>query len=196
MTMLRINEIFHSLQGEGHYTGTPAVFVRFAGCNLHCDFCDTNHTPYTEYTLEQLTREVHTTAPSTRHLIFTGGEPSLQLTQEIIDTFHSLGYCIHVETNGTRPLPEGIDWVTCSPKYSLPVIAHIDEMKVVFENTPESLQFIEQCTIIPARDYRLQPCYVPDDKQRQKIINATVDYILNHPHWNLSLQIHKYLGLR
>lgn len=194
-TPLRINEIFYSLQGEGHHAGRPAVFVRFAGCNLSCPFCDTNHSAATDYTLSQLIAEVEALSP-VRRVIFTGGEPSLQLTQDIIDSFHTHGYTIHVETNGTRALPQGIDWVTCSPKYALPAIDHIDEVKVVFDGSEDNLRLIGECAAIEAADYRLQPCDVPDDSERQRILRDTIAYTLANPKWSLSLQTHKLLGLR
>ncbi|MDE6378229.1 MAG: 7-carboxy-7-deazaguanine synthase QueE, partial [Duncaniella sp.] len=114
--VMKVNEIFYSLQGEGYFTGTPAVFLRLSGCNLHCSFCDTRHETYEELShVEILARLAQ--YPS-HHLIVTGGEPSLQLDDLLVDMLHDAGYFIQVETNGTTPLPEAVDWVTCSPTHA------------------------------------------------------------------------------
>ena len=134
--MKRINEIFHSLQGEGRHTGTPAVFVRFSGCNLHCPFCDTDHAVGREMSDEEIIAEVR------RHdvplVVLTGGEPSLQLDAPFLKKLkEATGATIAIETNGTHPLPPGIDWVTLSPKTGiadrdLPIVLdRADEIKVV-----------------------------------------------------------------
>ena len=119
----RINEIFYSLQGEGFHSGTPAVFVRFSGCNLACPFCDTDFSAYEEMTARQIAERVEALLPeetlSLRSpiIVLTGGEPALQVDRELLIGLHTLlSLPIHIETNGTLPLPEEIDWVTCSPK--------------------------------------------------------------------------------
>ena len=112
--MYRINEIFYSLQGEGANSGTPAVFVRFAGCNLHCPFCDTDFDTYTEMTAEEILDEIGQYPAD--FVVLTGGEPSLQVDDALVDAMHSRDLVIAVETNGTHPLPDNIDWVTVSPK--------------------------------------------------------------------------------
>ena len=132
----RINEIFYSLQGEGYFTGTPAVFLRFSGCNLKCGFCDTRHEEFTLMSPADIIGNV-SKFPS-RHIVVTGGEPSLQLDSLLIDMLHEEGFFIQIETNGTKRLPEGIDWVTCSPKSDAKgncdvKLRHIDELKVVYE---------------------------------------------------------------
>ena len=128
---MRINEIFYSLQGEGHYTGTPAVFIRFSGCNLKCPFCDTRHEEGTLMSDEEILAEVR--KYPARTVILTGGEPSLWIDEAFIALLHRAGKYICIETNGTRPLPEGIDWVTCSPKQGgVLKLARMDEVKVVF----------------------------------------------------------------
>ncbi|MDE5658069.1 MAG: 7-carboxy-7-deazaguanine synthase QueE, partial [Muribaculaceae bacterium] len=96
---MKINEIFYSLQGEGHWTGTPAVFIRFSGCNLHCDFCDTEHNSGQELSVDEIISEA--SKYPTLHIIFTGGEPTLQLTRSLVDRLHQLGKYLHIETNGT-----------------------------------------------------------------------------------------------
>lgn len=192
---MKINEIFYSLQGEGHYTGRAAIFVRLSGCNLRCSFCDTNHEPHQEYSLEDILHEI--AAFPTRHLIFTGGEPALQLTADNIAFFKNHGYYIQVETNGTRELPKGIDWVTCSPKFEFCRNAeirlnHIDELKVVYNGTNDMTVY----NAINAATYALQPCDTGDESRNTHIVKQAIDYILSHPKWRLSLQTHKTLHIR
>ena len=128
--MKKINEIFYSLQGEGFHTGTPAVFVRFSGCNLKCSFCDTRHEEGTLMSDEEILQAI--SAFPSNVVILTGGEPSLWIDQAFIDLLHRAGKYICIETNGTNPLPEGIDWVTCSPKGAPLRVTHMDEVKVVY----------------------------------------------------------------
>lgn len=190
----RINEIFYSLQGEGYFTGTPAVFLRMSGCNLKCSFCDTDHEDYTEMSPVQIAEALR--AYPARHVVITGGEPSLQLDQMLVDLLHDEGWFIQIETNGTNQLPEEIDWVTCSPKPGptgeITVrLRHIDELKVVYEG-----QDVESiANSIPAMHYFLQPC----SSQRYpggSNTPETVAYILTHPHWRLSLQTHKLIDIQ
>ena len=129
--MRKINEIFYSLQGEGFHTGTPAVFVRFSGCNLRCSFCDTRHEEGVMMTDEEIVEKV-SSFPA-RMVILTGGEPSLWIDKALISRLREAGKQICIETNGTRPLPDGIDWVTCSPKENAPVVLErVDEIKAGF----------------------------------------------------------------
>ena len=138
--MYRVNEIFYTLQGEGAHNGIPAVFVRFSGCNLRCPWCDTDFTDSNEMTAEQIVAEVVELydIPNERHkmCVLTGGEPSLQVDKTLIDALHEAGFYIGIETNGTRPLPEGIDWITCSPKEGTKLaLRKANEVKVVFTGT-------------------------------------------------------------
>lgn len=201
---MRVNEIFYSIQGEGHYTGTPAVFVRLAGCNLNCWFCDTEFHSFTEMSEDEIVAEA-SQYPS-RYMVITGGEPTLQLTASLTSKLHATGFYIMLETNGTQPLPEGciVDWITCSPKCpstnaQQPSIIHplhiqrIDELKVVYEGTEQDMS---QYDVIQAKEYRMQPCYTGDRQKDTFITNQTIDYILAHPKWRLSLQTHKILGVR
>lgn len=201
---MKVNEIFYSLQGEGHYTGTPAVFVRFAGCNLRCWFCDTDFEKGDEMNEDEIVEAV--LQYPTRYVVITGGEPTLQVTASLCDKLRAHGLYLMMETNGTRPLPEGcqIDWITCSPKLidvedgkrkiATIRLRHIDELKVVFEDSPtQDMALYEQ---IPATEYRLQPCDTQDPLCNQAILNKTIKYILQHPKWKLSLQTHKILHVR
>lgn len=179
--MRKINEIFYSLQGEGFHTGTPAVFVRFSGCNLKCDFCDTRHEEGTLMSDEEILRAV--SAYPTQTVILTGGEPSLWIDQAFTDLLHRAGKYICVETNGTNPLPADIDWVTCSPKGAPIRLKHIDEVKVVYTG-----QDVTEYARMEASWHFLQPCSCRNTKE-------VVDYILHHPEWRLSLQTHKLIHI-
>ena len=200
-TIYHINEIFYSLQGEGFHTGRPAVFVRFAGCNLRCPFCDTDFSHSEPMTAEQIARRVfdYSTHPHTL-IVLTGGEPSLQVDNELVDALHAHQQTVTIETNGTRPVPDNIDWVTLSPKAvpaaeSKVVLTQADEVKVVFTESTEKLLPLWRTTI-RASHYYLQPCAQPGTEPIQTNTEAVVEYILSHPDWKLSLQTHKYLRIR
>lgn len=191
--MMRINEIFYSLQGEGRHTGTPAVFVRFAGCNLKCSFCDTDHSRYVEMTEEEIVEEVRQ-FPA-RFVVITGGEPSMQVTASLIEKLHAEGCYVAMETNGTYELPEDcqIDWITCSPKEKPLKLHRIDELKVVYEGNDEG---VDRYANVEAKEYRLQPCDVKDETQNKANLQGAIDYCLKHPKWKLSLQTHKIINVR
>ncbi len=181
---LAVNEIFCSLQGEGFHTGTAAVFVRLSGCNLRCGFCDTDHSGFRRMSANEIVREV-TGYPAVT-VILTGGEPSLQPIGPLVDMLHEAGRRVHIETNGTMPLPPSIDWVTCSPKEGgKVVIDHCDELKVVYTG-----QDVESLAAqIHAGNLFLQPCSGRNTAE-------VIEYILGHPWWRLSLQTHRILDIR
>lgn len=202
--MYRINEIFLSLQGEGFWTGTPMVFVRFSGCNLHCPFCDTDHSAFREMTGEQLLKAVREAGKGCRRICLTGGEPSLQADGALIQVLHEAGYRLHIETNGTRPLPEGLDWITLSPKADVPalkgdgtvVLPEAHEVKLVFDGSlpPET---IARWAAFPAAWHFLQPCDTGDPVRNAALLEQTLATIQAAPDsWRLSLQTHKLLGIR
>lgn len=181
--MKKINEIFYSLQGEGFHTGMPAVFVRFSGCNLKCSFCDTKHEEGRIMSEKGIIDEV--CKYPCRMVILTGGEPGLWIDKELIDMLHQAGKYICIETNGTCALPDGIDWVTCSPKQGAPIrLEHIDELKVVYTG-----QDVSPYLHIHASQYFLQPCSCLNTEE-------VIDYILTHPQWRLSLQTHKLIHIQ
>ena len=221
--MYRVNEIFFTLQGEGAHSGIPAVFVRFSGCNLRCPWCDTEFAEFTDMTADEIVEEMLALydAPNERRkmCVLTGGEPSLQVNKELIDTLHRAGFYICIETNGTRPLPEGIDWITCSPKmkyHSHQPMANgteepttlalhkVNEVKVVFTGTYNPEIWRSQ---LEAEHWMLQPLRYNgewllmsgiDDFEidTNDNLDETVRYILAHPFWRLSVQLHKIAGLR
>lgn len=181
--MRKINEIFYSLQGEGFFTGMAAVFVRFSGCNLRCSFCDTKHEKGTMMTDREILQAI-AQYPS-EIVILTGGEPALWIDDAFVEMLHDAGKYVCIETNGTRALPEKIDWVTCSPKEHAPVVLlHIDEVKVVYTG-----QDLASSAALKAAWHYLQPCSGRNTKE-------VVEYILHHPKWRLSLQTHKLIDIQ
>ena len=181
--MRKINEIFYSLQGEGFHTGTPAVFVRFSGCNLRSPFCDTDFEKGDFLSDEEILNWV-LQYPS-QVVILTGGEPSLFIDEAFVELLHQAGKRVHIETNGTHDLPSNLDWVTCSPKEGGPVVlTRMDEVKVVYQG--QDLEPYEQ---LPAQHFFLQPCSCQNTEE-------TIQAVLQHPRWRLSLQTHKLVGIK
>ena len=185
------------------------MFVRLSGCNLRCPWCDTEFAEYTELSVSQIIAralELYDLPNERRKmLVLTGGEPSLQVDTPLIDALHAAGFYICIETNGTRPLPEGIDWITCSPKEGTRLaLRRVNEVKVVFTGTydPEVWR-----TQLEAEHWMLQPLrftgewlidHAVDEWEddRNDNLDDTVRYILAHPFWRLSVQLHKIVGLR
>lgn len=192
---MKITEIFYSIQGEGYHTGTPAIFVRFAGCNLRCPFCDTDHAANMELTEEEVIEQVGQ-YPAT-WVILTGGEPTLQINEKFLWKLHNAGKKIAIETNGTNAIPANIDWITCSPKEAYvgqrgePVLERANELKLVFTQASE----IKDYGII-AQHYYLQPCDTGDPIKNKRIINNLVKYVKENPKWKISLQTQKMLNVR
>ena len=195
--MFRINEIFYSLQGEGFHAGTPAVFVRFSGCNLHCAFCDTQHQTGEMMSLQEIVDEV-IKYPNAPLLVLTGGEPSLFIDEAFVaELKQKTNKIIAIETNGTRQLPSNLDWVTLSPKSAFEggdaepcVLTHCDELKVVYLG-----QDLAQYEGIETQHRFLQPCFCEDEKQRQANMKTCVEAVMQNPDWRLSLQIHRVLNI-
>lgn len=181
--LYKVNEIFYSLQGEGYYTGTPAVFLRFSGCNRRCEFCDTDHFSSTKMTATEIATAV-ARFPS-RHLVVTGGEPALQLDSDLMRELKKHRFYVQVETNGSLPLPPEVDWVTCSPKDAPWDIGRVDELKIVFDGRDVE----EIAAMIPARHHFLQPLSGGN-------IPEVVNYCLKNPLWRLSLQTHKLIDIQ
>ncbi|MDE7111427.1 MAG: 7-carboxy-7-deazaguanine synthase QueE [Muribaculaceae bacterium] len=182
---MKVNEIFYSLQGEGHFTGCPAIFVRLSGCNRACPFCDTDFAAFTEMSETEIIDSV--SAFPAEIVVITGGEPAMQLTESLVNGLHNAGKRVHVETNGSLPIPSNPDWVTCSPKTPPYNIKRIDELKLLFTPgvDPEGIA----ASLPQAKSYALQPL-------AGEPIEPVIDYIKSHPRWRLSLQTHKLLNIR
>jgi len=207
-----IKEIFYTLQGEGAQAGTPAVFCRFAGCNLWsgreadrasaaCNFCDTDFVgtdgsgggrfASPAAVADAVEREWPAGVAAHRLVVCTGGEPLLQLDAPLVAAFHERGFRIAVETNGTVPAPAGLDWVCVSPKATQALaIERGDELKLVYPQ-PEAPP--ERFAALDFRHFFLQPM---DGPAREANTRAAIDYCLRHPRWRLSLQSHKIIGIR
>jgi 7-carboxy-7-deazaguanine synthase (Cx14CxxC type) len=207
-----VKEIFFTLQGEGRQTGRPAVFCRFAGCNLWsgreadrrsavCQFCDTDFLGTDGPGGGKFTNAVAladavaeawpaTDTVARRFVVCTGGEPTLQLDEAIIDALHARGFEIAVESNGTVPVPAGVDWICISPKAGTTLAQTTgDELKLVYpQHGAEPDRFVG----LDFRHLLLQPM---DGPARDANTAAALDYCLTHPRWSLSLQTHKFLGI-
>jgi 7-carboxy-7-deazaguanine synthase len=206
-----VKEIFYSLQGEGVNAGRPAVFCRFAGCNLWsgreedratavCRFCDTDFLGTNGagggvfHSGEALARSAGSLWPGGTGaqplLVCTGGEPLLQLDAPLVAAFRNSGFEVAVETNGTLSAPEGIDWITVSPKAGRDLVLESgDELKLVY---PQGGAAPELFAALRFRHFLLQPMAGPLLAENTR---AAIDYCLTHPQWRLSLQTHKLLGI-
>src|SRR5579885_397076 len=208
-----VKEIFYTLQGEGANTGRPAVFCRFAGCNLWtgreedrpkaiCTFCDTDFVGTNGpgggkfATASDLAAAVAATSPAgasplaRRFVVCTGGEPLLQLDEPLVQAFHAHGFEIAIETNGTQLPPPGIDWICMSPKAGAPlVLTHGQELKLVY---PQKGAEPERFEHLDFQHFFLQPM---DGPHRQENTQLAVRYCLEHPQWRRSVQTHKFLGI-
>lgn len=208
-----VKECFYTLQGEGFHTGRPAVFLRFAGCNLWtgreeerasatCSFCDTDFVGVGEdggrfSTAEALAQAVASRWPSEneagsrRFVVCTGGEPLLQLDAAALLALHRHGFEVAVETNGTLPVPAGVDWICVSPKAAAPLKQTSgDELKLVF---PQPRAQPGRFELLDFTHFFLQPM---DGQDLSRNTLLATEYCLSHPRWRLSLQSHKPLGIR
>jgi len=194
-----VNEIFYSLQGEGLNMGRASIFIRLSKCNLSCSFCDTEYESGTEMSLEEL--RDHIAQWPCRRIIWTGGEPTLQLTEEVVAYFKILGYHQSIETNGTRRPPHGLDYITCSPKKEAMRLLHrnfpdgVGEFRFPVGQDIDLPPSIEE--LPPAEAYLLSPIFVGRDQSEvdPTAVALCVDYILQHPEWRLSLQVHKLIHI-
>lgn len=207
----RVKEIFYTLQGEGARAGRPAVFCRFTGCNLWsgqerhraravCRFCDTDFVGTDGpgggrfASPAALAEAVADTWPAggggRRYVVCTGGEPLLQLDAPLLAALHGHGFEVAIETNGTRPVPAGVDWVCVSPKAGAErVVSSGHELKLVY---PQDGLAPDEVEGLDFDRFFLQPMDGPD---RESNIRAAVAYCLEHPQWRLSLQTHKLIGI-
>ena len=209
--MYAIKETFYTLQGEGTNTGMPAVFLRFAGCNLWsglerdrssavCRFCDTDFVgtngsgggkfSSAEDVAEHVLRFWPDGEGTRRMVVCTGGEPLLQLDEDLVGALHDRGFRVAIETNGTLAVPGGVDWVCVSPKSgAILAVVQGDELKLVF---PQEGAEPERFEALQFSNFLLQPL---DGPQRDENTAAAVAYCKAHPRWRLSLQTHKLIGI-
>lgn len=212
-----VKETFYTLQGEGARTGRAAVFCRFVGCNLWsgrevdraeaaCRFCDTDFVgtdgigggrfdsaaALAAHVAAVWVAGAGEAAGVTAYVVFTGGEPTLQLDAALCEALHARGFEIAIETNGTRPVPAGVDWICVSPKPRSQIVQRRgDELKLVYPQPEPEVQ----PAVFAAWDFAhffLQPL---DDARRVDHTTAAARYCLSHPRWRLSLQTHKLVGL-
>ncbi len=206
-----VKEIFFTLQGEGYFAGRTAVFCRFSGCNLWsgqekdrstaiCQFCDTDFVGmdgssggrFEDADSLAIAIEQHWGERdfSCRFVVFTGGEPLLQLDKSLIDVLKKKGFFIAIETNGTILVPEGIDWICVSPKHSTDLVqTYGDELKLVF---PQETMDPKKFESLSFKYFRLQP---KDDKYKKEHLRQAIQYCQDNPKWYLSLQTHKLIGI-
>lgn len=191
---LTVNEIFYSLQGEGGRTGQASIFIRLAKCNLACSFCDTDFERGVKMSLNEILDEIG--KYGCRWIIWTGGEPTLQLTDQVVTFFREKGFLQAIETNGTRRVPAGIDYITCSPKQDFEkvktLMPKVDELRFPIQKGDP----LPDISVLPVTErYLLSPIF--DDST---IIQENVDYCISlikeNPLWALSLQTHKLIGIR
>ena len=205
---LKVKEIYYSIQGEGGRAGSPSIFIRLAGCNRNCWFCDTNWATGTDMTLQQIKDTIF---PYESHwIVWTGGEPTLQLTDFILANFPD--YMHAIETNGTNPVPLLIDYITVSPKKGV-------DLKMLWKNFPQrddkykcridEFRYLygigEQepprwNDLPPAEKYYVSPLFIGKKKERlaydQTNVMMCAAFVLKNPIWSISLQLHKIINMR
>ncbi len=204
-----VKEIFYTLQGEGHHAGRPAVFCRFSGCNLWsgreqdrstaiCQFCDTDFVGQDgvnggKYQAEELAALINQQWPAGKdhkYVVFTGGEPLLQLDPALIAAMHAQGFMIAIETNGSLPAPDGIDWICVSPKFGAPLVQRSGhELKVVIPQLGQDL------AAYAALDFQHFFVQAMDGPKQVHNLQLAVEFCKANPQWNLSLQTHKLLQI-
>lgn len=207
----RVKEIFYTLQGEGAQSGRAAVFCRFTGCNLWtgreeqrasaiCQFCDTDFVgtdgqgggvfPSASALADAVSAQWPDNTSGRKYVVCTGGEPLLQLDAELVAELHHRGFEVAVETNGTKPLVAGLDWVCVSPKAGADLVVESgNELKLVF---PQAGALPAQFEGLNFDHFFVQPM---DGPQRAANLRAAIDHCLTNPMWRVSLQTHKYMGI-
>jgi len=199
----RISEVFYSIQGEGRFAGEATVFVRFAGCNLNCSWCDTPQKNKVQHEVNDPLGVVilaNNVLPENgaRRVTFTGGEPLLQLDDRLVREFAQMGWVIYAETNGTvpfRPHPMSKVYLTCSPKPGHPVIGReYDAVKIVMDEgvIPEQYAHLSAYLYVQPCDYGQGSSVATKNEMSRR---RAVEFVLGHQHWKLSLQTHKILGI-
>ena len=208
--MFSIKEIYYTIQGEGFHSGRPAVFCRFSGCNLWsgreedrhkaiCQFCDTDFWGTDgenggKYSTKELISKIRSLFPKDApnpFVVCTGGEPALQLNQELVVGLQAVGFEVAIETNGTHEIPESVDWVCVSPKANTEIIIKEgDELKIVIPQKGIDPKDFENLNF---SHFYVQAMESPLWKENTEY---AVEYVMQHPKWKLSVQTHKYLGVK
>lgn len=200
-----IKEIYLTVQGEGFHQGKVAVFCRFAGCNLWngkeenrkdsiCQFCDTdfigidgiNGGKYTERELINKIVSLWQDPYNDPMIVFTGGEPALQLTQSLVNSLRRANFYIAVETNGTKELPRNINWVSCSPKTKTIALTSVDELKIVYPDINPNHYY----------DFDAKYFWIQPNAQNNEAIDKSLNFVLKHSEWRLSIQTHRLFNIR
>jgi 7-carboxy-7-deazaguanine synthase len=193
-----VNEIFYSLQGEGVRAGTPNLFLRLSRCNLECRTethgfdCDTEFESGQGRSLDDIVAELRALSPTCDWVILTGGEPALQIDRTLVDGLHAAGYKLAVETNGSLALPEGLDWITVSPK----VAEH-----AIRQRTASEVKYVRAYgqalprTVVQAEHYLISPAFEGDDLD-PRTLDWCIRLVRENPPWRLSVQQHKLWKVR
>lgn len=205
--MYSVKEIYYTLQGEGFHSGRPAVFCRFSGCNLWtgreedrdkaiCQFCDTEFVGTDgvnggKYNAAELVIQIKSLFPGPDcFVVCTGGEPGLQIDDELVKTFHESNIEIAIETNGTVELPVGIDWITMSPKANTEIVIKAgNELKIVYPQSNIKPQDFEQYAF---EHFFVQPM---DSPAYEDNLKQSINFVKENPNWKLSVQTHKQIGI-
>jgi organic radical activating enzyme len=191
---LNVKEIFYSLQGEGGRQGEASIFIRLTGCNLKCDFCDTDFESGTDWTVEQILATIRSFP--CRRIVWTGGEPTLQLTDTILLFFKNAGFWQAIESNGYNRLSVMLDYTVVSPKgkraYAKAINPRVDEIRLPVQKG----ELIPPLEILPeAKFFFLSPVFSGDNVATQANIDYCVEQIKRCPQWRLSVQVHKLIGI-
>lgn len=208
--MYSVKEIYYTIQGEGFHTGRPAVFCRFSGCNLWsgreedrskaiCQFCDTNFWgtdgenggKYTREELVDVIRNLYPKDQPNPYVVCTGGEPALQLDEELVTSIQKKGFEVAIETNGTQELPPSLDWVCMSPKANTDIVVKKgDELKII---VPQKGIEPKEFENLDFTHYYVQAM---ESDQWDENVQHAVKFVMANPKWKLSVQTHKYLGVK
>jgi len=209
MTAYEVNEIFQSVKGEGLYTGVPMNFIRLAGCNLRCTFCDTEWATHEDIDIAEILSRLD---EGISKVVLTGGEPTIHDLEPLIFTLRRAGYSIHLETNGTNPIPSGVSWMALSPK-SLDVnesaVLNADEIKFLWRDEDYSksfiIDFMEKYKLFgkSAKHLYIMPLAKGIDEGAQRNASdlnmdnaqSAIDFIMTFPYFKLCTQVHKVWGI-
>lgn len=200
---LKVRELFYSLQGEGGRTGEASIFIRLAKCNLNCWFCDTDWSFGVNRTLQGILEEIQKFP--CEWIVWTGGEPTIQLSEEVVQFFKEKGYKQAIETNGTNPVPAGIDYISCSPKEQVTV----EDLHLNFPDGVDEWRYPlysggkdaipKWDALPPAKYYFISPIFLGEKKKRMelspRVLKYCINFIKDNTKWRLSMQQHKWWGI-